>query len=89
MKDIHELIRQREIETVRLEKEIERIHKELDALRLTAKLLDESTESAHSVVPAAAPIARETTTYNAASAARTAATPAATPSTWASAKQFP
>lgn len=85
MRDINELIRQRETETVRLQNEIERIQKELEALHLTAKLLDEipePTRSAVSSVPLATPV------YNAAPSARPAA-PAATPNTWASAKQFP
>jgi hypothetical protein len=82
VRDINELIRQRETETVRLRNEIERIQKELEALRLTAKLLDEIPEpirNAVSSVPSVTPV------YNAAPAAA----PAATPNTWASAKQFP
>jgi hypothetical protein len=85
VRDINELIRQRETETVHLHNEIERIQKELEALRLTAKLLGEIPEPARSVassVPSVTPV------YNAASSARPAA-PAATPNTWASAKQFP
>jgi hypothetical protein len=86
VRDINELIRQRETETVRLHNEIERIQKELEALRLTAKLLGEIPEpgrSAASSIPSVTPV------YNAAPSARPAATPAATPNTWASAKQFP
>jgi hypothetical protein len=86
VRDINELIRQRESETVRLRNEIERIQKELEALRLTAKLLDEipePTRSAVSSVPSVTPV------YNATSSAQPAAAPAATPNTWASAKQFP
>jgi hypothetical protein len=86
VRDINELIRQRETETVRLHNEIERIQKELEALRLTAKLLGEIPEPARSVassVPSVTPV------YNAAPSARPAAAPAATPNTWASAKQFP
>ena len=87
VRDINELIRHREAETVRLQREIERIQKELEALRLTAKLLGDNTETARVPAPASAPSAP---VYNAAPAARPAATPAAAaPNTWASAKQFP
>ena len=84
MRDIQELIRQRENETVRLQKDIERIQKELEALRLTARLLDDGAEPIRSVAPATPTVAP---TYNATPAARPAAP--ATPNTWASAKQFP
>ena len=84
MRDINELIRQREAETLRLQNDIDRIQKELEALRLTAKLLGESVEPIRAAAtPTAAPV------YNAAPVARPAAAPAATPNTWASAKQFP
>jgi hypothetical protein len=82
VRDINELIRQRETETVRLRNEIERIQKELEALRLTAKLLDEIPEPIRSAVPSVPSV---TPVYNAAPAAA----PAGTPNTWASAKQFP
>lgn len=89
MRDIHELIRQRELETVRLQKDIERIQKELEALRLTARLLDDGGEATRAIAASVPAVARETPTYNATSAARPSAAPAATPNTWASAKQFP
>ena len=90
MRDIHELIRQRELETVRLQKDIERIQKELEALRLTARVLDEGADVTRTMTPPAPAIARETPAYNATPTARPAAAPtAAAPSTWASAKQFP
>ncbi len=84
MRDINELIRHREAETVRLQKEIERVQKELEALRLAAKLLSESGEPLRSVAPAAADATGYTTPTT-----RPSAVPAATPNTWASAKQFP
>ena len=86
MRDINELIRQRETETVRLQNEIERIQKELEALRLTAKLLDEIPEPTRNAVPSV-PLA--TPVYNAAPSTRPAAATTGTPNTWASAKQFP
>ena len=85
MRDIYELIRQREADVERFEKEIERAHTELDALRIAAKLLDENAETPRPVA----------VTANAAAASfgatpvRPATTPAATPTPWASAKQFP
>lgn len=84
MRDIYELIRQREADVERFEKEIERAHTELDALRLAAKLLDENAETPRPVA----------VTANAAAASFGTtpvrpATPAATPTPWASAKQFP
>lgn len=85
MRDINELIRHREAETVRLQKEIERVQKELEALYLTSKLLGESGEPLRSAVPVVAAGANGYTTPT----TRPAAVPAATPSTWASAKQFP
>lgn len=90
MRDIYELIRQRESEIERFEKEIERAEKELDALRLAAKLLDEGTETMPRPATAAAtPIAREAAVFNATPAARPASTPTATTTPWATAKQFP
>ena len=84
MRDIYELIRQREADVERFEREIERAHTELDALRLAAKLLDENAEAPRPVAVAA----------NASAASFSTApvrpmTPAATPTPWASAKQFP
>ena len=85
MRDIYELIRQREADVERFEKEIERAHTELDALRLAAKLLDENAETPRPVaVNANAAAASFGTTP-----VRPATTPAATPTPWASAKQFP
>ena len=88
VRDIYELIRQRESEIERFQKEIERAQKEMEALRLAARLLDDNSEPRPISVPAPA-IARETPVYNAAPVTRPAATSAATPTPWASAKQFP
>lgn len=85
MRDINELIRHREAETVRLQKEIERVQKELEALHLTAKLLGESGEALRPAAPVAAADATGYTT----STTRPSVVPATTPNTWASAKQFP
>lgn len=85
MRDINELIRHREAETVRLQKEIERVQKELEALHLTAKLLGESGEPLRSAAPVAAAEATGYTTPT----TRPSVVPATTPNTWASAKQFP
>ena len=90
VRDIYELIRQRESEIERFQKEIERAQKEMEALRLAAKLLDDGSEPMpRAVTPPASTIAPETPVYNAAPATRLATTPAATPTPWASAKQFP
>jgi hypothetical protein len=79
MKDIYELIRQRE-------NDLERIEKELDALRLAARLLDDAKDQ--SVRAAAATVA---TSYAPAPTPRPQATttPTAAATPWASAKQFP
>jgi len=74
MKDIYELIRQKEAD-------LERIQHEVDALRLSAKLLEESGRTP-------APAAAATTIYSPASKPQPAQ-PVATPTAWASAKQFP
>ena len=76
MKDIYELIRQRE-------GDLERIQREIDALRLSAKLLEESGRA-----PAAAAASAATTVYSPAPKPQPTQ-PVATPTTWASAKQFP
>ena len=78
MKDIYELIRQKEAD-------IERIRHELDALCLSARLLEENGRPSASPNPAvSAP------TYSATTPKSTvAAQPAASPSAWATAKQFP
>lgn len=78
MKDIYSLIRQKE-------GDLERIQRELEALRLSAKLLEEDTRPTATpspVVPAAV--------YNPAPAKpQTPGQAPANPSAWASAKQFP
>lgn len=80
MKDIYELLSQKEIE-------FERVQKEVEALRIAAKLLDDSAEVRTATVTPQ-PASRDTQGY-AATAAPRATTPAATPTAWASAKQFP
>lgn len=80
MKDIYELIRQKEAE-------YERVQKEVEALRIAVRLLDENSEARTTTVSAPA-VARDSQGYAATPAPR-AATPAATPTAWASAKQFP
>jgi hypothetical protein len=74
MKDIYSLIRQKEAD-------LERIQHELEALRLSAKLLEDdsrpsSAASSNSATSAYTPTKPQTT-------------PAATPTAWATAKQFP
>jgi hypothetical protein len=74
MKDIYSLIRQKEAD-------LERIQHELEALRLSAKLLEDDSRpsaaaSPNSVTSAYTPTKPQTT-------------PAATPTAWATAKQFP
>ena len=78
MKDIYTLIRQKEAD-------IERIQRELEALRLSARLLEEDSRPVATTV-ASVP----TAVYNAAPPKpQSAATATATPAAWASAKQFP
>ena len=78
MKDIYNLIRQKEAD-------VERIQRELEALRLSARLLEEDARPA-----AAASSSAATTVYNAAPVKpQTGGQPTATPAAWASAKQFP
>jgi len=84
VRDIYELIRQREADVERFEREIECAHTELDALRLAAKLLDENAEAPRPVAVAANASAASFST-----APVRPTTPAATPTPWASAKQFP
>jgi hypothetical protein len=89
VRDIYELIQERETEIDRYQKEIERIQKELDALYLTAKLLDDSndvTRAAASPIPAAV---REIAAYGSTAVTPGPAPVGPTPSAWASAKQFP
>jgi len=80
VKDIYELLSQKEIE-------YERVQKEVEALRIAAKLLEDSTE-VRSAAATASPTTRDSQGYAAQPAPR-ATTPAATPTAWASAKQFP
>lgn len=78
MKDIYTLIRQKEAD-------IERIQRELEALRLSARLLEEDARPV-----TASPASVPTTVYNAAPPKpQSVATATATPAAWASAKQFP
>lgn len=79
MKDIYELLSQKEVEYERLQKEVE-------ALRIAARLLDDSAEVRAAQVTAS-PAAQGSQGY--ATPAPRATTPAATPTAWASAKQFP
>lgn len=74
MRDIYDVIRQKEAD-------LERVQREIDALRLSAKLLEDSAR-----VPTPAPLPA----YTANQPKPQSSTPAAaTPNTWASAKQFP
>ena len=77
MKDIYSLIRQKE-------GDIERIQHELDALRLSAKLLEEDSRTTATASAAATSVYAAT-----APKPQTGGQPTAAPSTWASAKQFP
>lgn len=81
MRDIYELIRQKE-------SDLERVKKEVEALRIAVRLLDDDASS-RTVVVAPAATARENQGYGAPAVARPAATPTPSPSAWASAKQFP
>lgn len=74
MKDIYELIRQKE-------GDLERIQREIDALRLSAKLLEENGRTPAGATAASTP----TTVYSPSPKPQ----PVATPTAWASAKQFP
>jgi hypothetical protein len=80
MKDIYELLSQKEIE-------FERVQKEVEALRIAVRLLDDSSDARTAPAPVPTP-ARDNQGYAATPAPR-ATTPAATPTPWASAKQFP
>lgn len=79
MKDIYELIRQKE-------NDMERIEKELDALRIAVRLLDDAKDQS-----SRAAAATVTTAYTPAPTPRPqpTATPTAAATPWASAKQFP
>ena len=81
MRDIYELIRQKE-------SDLERIKKEVEALRIAVRLLEDDAGSRTVVVTSAA-AARESQVYGAPAVTRAAAAPTPTPSAWASAKQFP
>lgn len=81
MRDIYELIRQKE-------SDLERIKREVDVLRMAAKLLDDDAGS-RTIVVAPAAADRESQGYGAPAVARPGAAPTAPPSAWASAKQFP
>ena len=81
MKDIYEVIRQKEAD-------LERIERELEALRLSAKLLEESVRPAVAAASISTPTA-STPVYNANPARPSSAQPTAAPTAWASAKQFP
>ena len=78
MKDIYEVIRQKEAD-------LERIERELEALRLSAKLLDESTRPASAAIPTPP----SSPAYSPTPARQTTGQPAPAPAAWASAKQFP
>ena len=89
MRDIYELIRERETDVDRHQKEIERIQKELDALRLTAKLLDDSNDVNRAVASPVPAAVREIAAYGGTAVTSGPAPVGQTPSAWASAKQFP
>jgi len=78
MKDIYELIRHKEAD-------IERIRHELDALRLSARLLEEDGRPSASPSPVVSAPTYSATTPKSSVVAQ----PAASPSAWATAKQFP
>lgn len=78
MKDIYELIRQKEAD-------MERIRHELEALRLSARLLEEEGRTASATSPAVSSPTYTTTPTKSPAAAQ----PAAPASAWATAKQFP
>ena len=77
MKDLYELIRHKEAD-------LERIQREIDALRLSAKLLEKSGRT-----PVQAAAASAATSVYSPAPKTLPAQPVATPTTWASAKQFP
>jgi len=73
MKDIYDVIRQKEAE-------LERVQREIDAMRLSAKLLE---DTARVSMPATVPV------YSAPQSKPQPSNPTAAPVSWASAKQFP
>jgi len=89
VRDIYELIQERETEIDHCQKEIERIQKELDALRLTAKLLDDCSDVNRAVASPLPAAAREIAAYGVTAVTTSPAPVGQTPSAWASAKQFP
>ena len=80
MKDIYEVIRQKEAD-------LERIQREVEALKLSAKLLEENARPAVTAASTAMPAA--TPAYSPTPARPSPGQPVAAPSAWASAKQFP
>jgi hypothetical protein len=78
MRDIYEVIRQKEAD-------LERIQHEIDALRLSAKLLEDNSRPA---VSASQPLSAPTNVY-ATTPKPQPTQPVAAPAAWASAKQFP
>src|SRR5579872_6390539 len=83
VRDIYELIRQRENEIARFQKEVERMQIELEALRLSARLLDDGQP----VRAAAPPVAPQVERVAPVIANRPATQPMPS-GAWASAKQF-
>ena len=80
MKDIYEVIRQKEAD-------LERIQREVEALKLSAKLLEENARPAVAAASISTPAA--TPAYSPTPARQSTGQPVAAPSAWASAKQFP
>lgn len=78
MKDIYNLIRQKEAD-------LERIQHELEALRLSARLLEDDARPTTTTTPGVAAAVYNPTPVK----PQTGAQPTATPAAWASAKQFP
>jgi len=81
MKDIYEVIRQKEAD-------LERIERELEALRLSLKLLEDNTRPAVAAASISTPAA-PAPAYNPTPARQSTGQPTAAPAAWASAKQFP
>ena len=79
MKDIHNLIRQKEAD-------LERIQHELEALRLSARLLEEDTRL---TAPTTSPSVASAVLNASPAKPQTGTQPSASPAAWASAKQFP
>ena len=75
MKDIYEVIRQKEAD-------LQRIQHEIEALRLSAKLLEDAGRTAQ-------PTPVQVFSAAAAAKPQTAPQPTPTPNAWATAKQFP